>query len=376
MIDERSEKKKFVIKAIVFTVIFILALEAIIRIDIPVIARDGFTIVNNGGMVYHSELKQPMYVNSDVRYKTAEYNVITHYNSLGFRDEEHQFEKPDGVYRIVVLGDSFTTGVQVEDQRTMISRLREMLGDRKIDGRTIEIINLAFPGFATDHEYLVLKSLGEKYDPDLVIVLFTDDDVIENYTQNIVRLNETGGIEQVCAEGEYTFKYRLKSYNKYLSSPYYIESIINSMKENPPESKDNIRKYLYSYNTTPEINASWNITKKLMSCMGERAEENSYDLIIVLMTYRFQDQSIENYPPFTPENDTVYDFNLPRNEMKKYLADNGIDYIDLLPYYREYEISGGKAVHFGIDGHYNADGHEVAADAMCKELVKRYSGKA
>ena len=41
-------------------------------------------------------------------------NTIVTYNSRGWRDREHDLEKPPGRFRIVVLGDSFMEGYSVE----------------------------------------------------------------------------------------------------------------------------------------------------------------------------------------------------------------------------------------------------------------------
>jgi len=44
-------------------------------------------------------------------------------NSLGYRDVEHTKEKPPGVFRIAVLGDSFTEARQVDIAATFWKRL-------------------------------------------------------------------------------------------------------------------------------------------------------------------------------------------------------------------------------------------------------------
>jgi len=49
------------------------------------------------------------------------------YNSHGFRDYERSYEKPQGVYRIVVLGDSYIEGLQVELEKTFTAQLEKML---------------------------------------------------------------------------------------------------------------------------------------------------------------------------------------------------------------------------------------------------------
>ena len=51
---------------------------------------------------------RPGYKPSDAPFDYTHYGYSI--NSAGFRDQEHQKAKPDGTYRIVVLGDSTTAG--------------------------------------------------------------------------------------------------------------------------------------------------------------------------------------------------------------------------------------------------------------------------
>src|SRR5690606_11570422 len=44
----------------------------------------------------------------------SENPIYVRMNSLGMRDREHSIEKPSGVYRIAVLGDSYAEARQVE----------------------------------------------------------------------------------------------------------------------------------------------------------------------------------------------------------------------------------------------------------------------
>ncbi len=48
-------------------------------------------------------------------------------NCQGLRDRDHTFEKPSNVYRIAVLGDSFTEALQVEQPQTFWAILEDEL---------------------------------------------------------------------------------------------------------------------------------------------------------------------------------------------------------------------------------------------------------
>jgi len=67
-------------------------------------------------------------------------------NSDGFRGRDYSVDKPKGVYRIVVLGDSFTEGLGVNDNETFSYYLEQMLNALNISGKKFEVLNLAVGG--------------------------------------------------------------------------------------------------------------------------------------------------------------------------------------------------------------------------------------
>jgi hypothetical protein len=91
-------------------------------------------------------------------------------NSLGFRDEEHAIEKSPGVFRILLLGDSFTAGQGVSETEYYPFLLREQLGS------DYEIIVMAKQGIGTFEQLGYLRDYGCAYQPDMVIVgVFSND---------------------------------------------------------------------------------------------------------------------------------------------------------------------------------------------------------
>jgi hypothetical protein len=102
--------------------------------------------------------------------------IHIHINAAGQRDDRDlPTEKPVGVFRVVVLGDSFTFGGKVQLERTFSPSLERALGalDRS---RRYEVVNLSVPGYNTEQEMLGLKEAGLVYHPDLVIVNYVLND--------------------------------------------------------------------------------------------------------------------------------------------------------------------------------------------------------
>ena len=106
--------------------------------------------------------------------ETQPYFIVT--NSKGLRDVEHTYEKPPGVFRIVVIGDSFVFGAGgVEPSK----RFTDIL---QASTRNIEVINMGVPAYGADQEYLYLADEGLKYHPDLVVLCAFYNDFSESFS--------------------------------------------------------------------------------------------------------------------------------------------------------------------------------------------------
>lgn len=96
--------------------------------------------------------------------------VIYQYNSEGFRDEEHPIEKPSGITRVVVIGDSVTEGYGVEWRDVFASSVQAGLGSG------YEVVSLGMGGLNTPQEVHILEEVGLRYAPDYVVVNFVLND--------------------------------------------------------------------------------------------------------------------------------------------------------------------------------------------------------
>ena len=105
-------------------------------------------------------------------------------NAHGQRDVERSIDKPPGVKRIILLGDSVVEGMGVGEIDDTMSRQLEMLYE---DGKT-EVLNFAVSGYCTLAEVELLEVKGLQFDPDIVILVF-----VETSTTSIgMRCNSTG----------------------------------------------------------------------------------------------------------------------------------------------------------------------------------------
>jgi hypothetical protein len=91
-------------------------------------------------------------------------------NALGFRDRAIEPRK-EGEYRILITGGSFAWGVGAScNARSVTGQLERLLNQR---GSEIpyRVMNGAFLGWSSRHEYAVVTEFFDLFDPDLVISL-------------------------------------------------------------------------------------------------------------------------------------------------------------------------------------------------------------
>jgi len=99
-------------------------------------------------------------------------------NSEGLRSRvNYGYDKPAGVKRVLMLGDSYTFARGVEDDETCAAVLERLC---KANGARVEVLNSGVPGYSTDNEYLYLKKKGLLFNPDIVVLmLFPRNDVMD-----------------------------------------------------------------------------------------------------------------------------------------------------------------------------------------------------
>ncbi len=145
--------------------VFIVAGELTLRSFPPLLPRGTFY----GSGVYDPELGFLM-PNSTVIYNKVRFLKRTP-NGDGLMDVGHDPEKPPGVVRVGFFGDSYVESVQVPLEAVFFRRL-----PRAIHGRPIETFGFGISGLGTLHALQLYRKYGPRYDLDLVVYLFVNND--------------------------------------------------------------------------------------------------------------------------------------------------------------------------------------------------------
>ena len=311
-----------------------------------------------------------------------EYDVPVKINSYGLRGDDFSMAKGKNSHRILFLGDSFTFGVGVSLEDTYPKKLEALLNRGK-PAYAYEAINAGFGdgGYTTDVQYLYLREKGLKFRPDAVVVgVFIGND-ISDMNKNIWLRNDSGGLPtNITSDYQYVDENRRLRIH-YTNESYYERYGILGKIDYIMSKKSHL--FIFLKNTAirktykpekiflrqiPE-DSMRNIDKMkiLIMEMKKISSRNNADFIAVLIPPRTQvwDYEWERYTDAYRELNTSR--SMPQELFMDFCRSYNITCIDLLPEFLKNAGKGG--LYFPIDGHWNEEGHQLAAGVIFQNLV-------
>ncbi|APZ96670.1 SGNH/GDSL hydrolase family protein [Fuerstiella marisgermanici] len=121
--------------------------------------------------VVHHEMKRLSRYQSpgDIAFQT---------NSFGLRGDEPIQPKPEGVLRIVLLGDETILGADMQPENTIPNRLQNLLA--KETGQQVEVLNAGVPGYSPLLSLLQFRQELNQLAAEVVILHFDMSDVADD----------------------------------------------------------------------------------------------------------------------------------------------------------------------------------------------------
>ena len=312
------------------------------------------------------------------------------FNSEGMRDIEHDLEKPEGVYRITVIGDSYVTAQEVAYDETFFRQLQRVL-DRQ--GYNVEVLGFGVRGFGTDQEYRLLENYALRYEPDLVILAFVPNDVRNNLlalernpAKPYFELLPDGTLAQrsftPMPDHSESWKSMLYENLHTVRFVYFsaakVPAIHNALVKFGvyanvvpiPSGLDDLMNYTVFRDPPwpPEWEESWRVTKGLLRAMKSKSNNSGAEFILFPVTREIQvsDAMFKELEERHSSMALGYD-NLDKR-LAAFSENAGIAYVSSLSAMREMQASG-KSAHLSCDGHWSRDAHQRAAELLAEYLV-------
>ncbi len=113
-----------------------------------------------------------------MQYKEAE--VVT--NSAGMRSRIPYTGKPDDVFRVICLGDSFVFGAAGLEEDRFCDQMQAFYSqqDIRVYGKRVETLAVGLPSWTTVQEASYLSARLDAYAPDVVIMLTVQNDISDS----------------------------------------------------------------------------------------------------------------------------------------------------------------------------------------------------
>lgn len=278
---------------------------------------------------------------------------VTHvqYNSDGLRDREYPLLKAAGVRRVLVFGDSFAEGLEVEAEQLFAKRLEQALN--QYSEPKVEVINFGVSAYDTAQEWQYFQKDGARYQPELVIVLWTGE-----AGSPYVRLANG---RAVFHEPEYSQLDRLgRDIKTFIKLHFHLVSLVfdrfglnRSVQQFQGEVDRGMGKaardiwHLPSDQPALPFDPEWEEQMAIFEAFSRDVESIGAKLIVAARSaveYRYLTESLTLRPI------------------------SGLITVDLQQVSDEDEA----AFRFHVDGHWNERGHDKAAKGLFELIVMRH----
>jgi hypothetical protein len=328
----------------------------------------------------------------------ADRNVRIETNSHGFRDVEHAYEKPDGVFRVLVLGDSFMEGFSVSADEVFARRFEELAHEAGLS--QVEVINLGVGGYSTLQSYLAFVEEGVKYQPDLVLLgFFTGNDVQDNYRPLQIAMSDESGSSvanrpylisdaggQWEIEGpDYQKALEIETHRK--EQAWWQKSLLISMlfraitnrtlnrsELEPGEGSSSVDTGVWIGQSfceeIPLFTEGWAVTERILVELDSAVQESGAQLVVFTVPSREEvdfgyGQRVAN--SLVDPDALCLEEAVANKRILGILENDNIPAIDLLPSFRSALREEDRRL-FARDRHWNAEGHALAADEVFETL--------
>ena len=263
-------------------------------------------------------------------------------SSYGLRDFEYPLEKPEGTFRIAVLGDSVAFGYCTPTESLPIAKTFPKLLERRLNEpvlsghQKVEVINLGVSGYDTLQEVEFLRAKGLAFDPDLVLVAYCLNDTVE-LSSEIIAFREHEAWGAVAVLGA-------RAVESAVMRSHLVRAIW-------------YRALMLSSPDTPERRPGVDARNTGLDQLRALGYDEGFQLLLAIFP---------NLYSFEP-----YQYRADHEEAQRVASARGIAVFDLLPaFFRASDGRVGRVRGRCSSVHPNEYGHEVAARAL-ERFIRR-----
>jgi len=310
------------------------------------------------------------------RLQQPEFSYTQRVNKLGMRGREVAIEKPDGVVRILALGDSFTMGKGVEDHQTFSVVLEGLLNESAADsckGKVFEVLNGGVDSYAPVLSNIALRRDFANLSSDLILHNLDVSDLVQEaaYRKAAVRDSDGNIVAVPNAGRSASTTDRLHDWiNQHLfftrALLYYTSKAMGADEINVRTVATQVNRELVAHtlaNDTTPRDAQWADIFESVGAIRDFAESKGSKYALIVYPWGHEVSDGEWMPGryvYLNKGDVAGDRGL--NVIRRLSAENGITLGEMHPVFRAYD--GGKKLYFDQDNHWTVEGQRVMAQGL------------
>jgi lysophospholipase L1-like esterase len=365
LLAEEAERQEILMKGVLINssllVISALFSLALLEVGVRVLGQDRFQVERPNperAVFWHYDdlLGWKHLPTEEGRFSLADVDVEVTINGQGLRDRSYSYQPPEGVFRIVVLGDSFVWGFGVEQDEIFTEIMEQSQNN-------LEVINLGISGYSTDQEYLLLKQEGLKYNPQLILLMVFENDVADNTLSVNYHIYPKPRFSIVNGELVLTHRPSPKV-SLFRRAHYFLRTHLVAY---------NHLTRVLAYNSAPPIKRARDMIADIGLWLSGRENQDPYRLLFAILDEmkalaEAHDAQLVIVEIATHKMALDFDNTRP-DELAEYCRRRGLPFLDLAgPFQEHLESNDDESLQLTHDPHWNAHGHALAARIISSYL--------
>jgi SGNH hydrolase-like domain, acetyltransferase AlgX len=326
-----------------------------------------------------------------------EFVVPVQINHHGLRDIERDYAKAPGVFRILILGDSFVEAMHVPLDATLPHVLEQQLNGSATQAR-VEVIAAGVSGYGTASELLYFEREGKRYAPDLVVLAFYPGNDVKNNSPTLEDklkpvYSSAGALQKVVGDTPRRPPHGWRALLARSAAYHYFRKVLltqqpqlaaalarrgwlrrDAIPSTPERDGVPVDYGVYAPVPTPEWQAAWRHTEQLLDSLQDAVQSQGARLLIAIVSSRDQvypqwwHEVVETYPRMQAQR---WDLDGPQHRIEGWCAQHNVPCVALAPAFRAAAAHGGEPLHYHHDGHWTAAGHHLAATVL-QEFIEQH----
>jgi hypothetical protein len=309
-------------------------------------------------------------------------------NELGFNDRDYPLRRHPGVFRILVIGDSFGWAGGMHGNYTGV--LEQKLNESG-RGRPVEVINATLPMSHTGEQLALLKKYGLQFEPDLVVLgFFAGNDFLDaDPRRRRIVVNDT--YLDIMDERELTlFGYPIvaqsrlaafvrQKYRLFREAPRF-ESSKQAEDKSPTQGTFSEKTYLALErarmefcNLRPHAQGTYaahiGYVFDSVRAMRDMLRARGVPLVVAIFPDEFQvDDGLADavFSHFKLDRND-YDLTLMQKVLRRFLESENVPYVDMLERFRQ--AAREERLYRLRDSHWNEAGSRLGAAILQESLT-------